>query len=194
MELQEEGQAQDGHRAVPACSLMQERGWGARGNVGKGSRELVPTNDTGQPWVTIWDPPLQARDWVAPPAEAPAELQGCRGWWALSVLVHSWCWLSPGSALRVTGTSHGNLGEETPPSLGRERGQSRGLATASGAEHPGDITGTAPPAPRCLHHRPSCSRSAGSFLLKQRRPCRSLPGSSLGLSVPGNSTEKSFLP
>lgn len=36
--------------------------------------------------------------------------------------------------------SHGDLGEETPPSLGTGRGQSRGLAIASGALHPGDVT------------------------------------------------------
>lgn len=38
--------------------------------------------------------------------------------------------------------------------------------------------------------RPRCSWSAGGFLLQQRKSCHSLPGSSIGLSVPGNSTEK----
>lgn len=49
VELQEEegGQGQDGHRAVSAHSLMQEGGWGVRGNVDKGSCELARTNATG---------------------------------------------------------------------------------------------------------------------------------------------------
>lgn len=126
------------------------------------------------------------------PAEAPAELQGYGGWGALSVLVLGWCWLRPGSALRATGTGvTGTSGRrQTPPSLGRESGQSRGLATAIGAGHPGDITAAQPL--RRLHHCWGCPRSAGSSLLKRRRSCHSLPGSSLGLSVPGTAQKRVF--
>lgn len=124
-----------------------------------------------------------------------------RGQWAFSVLVHGRCWFFPGSALRVTGTRVTGIlrRRETPPILARERDWHRGhsflsseglatfrvwsaLGTSLYQSHTSTEVSTS--------DRLKCSWSADSFLLKQKKSCHSLPGSSFGPSAPGGSTEK----